>query len=498
MFVCGLFVGSTARRWFRQSGFLLATAVVVAGLSACPETTSTGPAAGECVDADGNAMEEGDQTLADDGCNVCTCRNGELRCTRTACEPPPTSDGGSNEPDADGDAGVDAGVDAEPVEDRPDNCIDEDEDGYYRCIDEEDPELCDCTDANNPANKPEIDCDDTRWFVQPGGYEYPDNEIDDNCNELVDAQESPPCACALDGATVPDFASAMDLCDDTLASAAFSGDLAQVGVFADYFGDITPQQGGCYTVLSTGTAGSTTINSDGTSFCDCGFGSGCVDDPDPVDPDIEGVCDLGEIRLTLTPPKNARGFEFDFMFLSAEWPEFLCQDFNDTFYTVVETAAVGGGERTNISFDPEQRSITVNVGFFEAPRQWSTPLGQTPFGAVETVASCGSSLDPMCTLPGYCPNNSFCESPCDAGQSCVDLEDSGNYACIEDEAVDLGHAGSGSGWLVTRAPISEDDETITLTFSVHDEGDGIYDSLVILDSFRWVPYSPPVGTLPKD
>ena len=30
------------------------------------------------------------------------------------------------------------------------------------------------------------------------------------------------------------------------------------------------------------------------------------------------------------------------------------------------------------------------------------------------------------------------------------------------------------------------------------EGDGIYDSLVILDRFRWVPYAPPVGTLPKD
>ena len=140
----------------------------------------------------------------------------------------------------------------------------------------------------------------------------------------------------------------------------------------------------------------------------------------------------------------------------------------------------------------------MNVGFFEAPRQWSTDLSQTPFGAEDSNPSCGTPLDDTCALPGYCPSYEFCETPCDSTQSCVDLDNSGNYGCFPTEAVDLNHAGSGSGWLVTRAPISPDDETITVTFSVHDEGDGIYDSLVILDSFRWVPYTPVVGTTPKD
>jgi len=53
------------------------------------------------------------------------------------------------------------------------------------------------------------------------------------------------------------------------------------------------------------------------------------------------------------------------------------------------------------------------------------------------------------------------------------------------------HDGS-TGWLRTSWPI-EAGETFTLTFSIHDEGDGIFDSVVILDNFRFYEY-PAVGT----
>ena len=49
-----------------------------------------------------------------------------------------------------------------------------------------------------------------------------------------------------------------------------------------------------------------------------------------------------------------------------------------------------------------------------------------------------------------------------------------------------------TGWLRTSWPI-EGGEVFTLTFSIHDEGDGIYDSLVILDNFRFHEH-PAVGT----
>ena len=39
------------------------------------------------------------------------------------------------------------------------------------------------------------------------------------------------------------------------------------------------------------------------------------------------------------------------------------------------------------------------------------------------------------------------------------------------------------------------EDTIEVKFTIHDESDGIYDSLVIIDNFRWTPFTPEVGTV---
>ena len=52
--------------------------------------------------------------------------------------------------------------------------------------------------------------------------------------------------------------------------------------------------------------------------------------------------------------------------------------------------------------------------------------------------------------------------------------------------------GGSTGWYRTTWPV-EPNEIFFLTFSVHDESDGIYDSLVIIDNFRWL-FSSPEGT----
>ena len=51
------------------------------------------------------------------------------------------------------------------------------------------------------------------------------------------------------------------------------------------------------------------------------------------------------------------------------------------------------------------------------------------------------------------------------------------------------HIGGSTGWYRTEWPISPN-EVFFLTFSIHDESDGIYDSLAIIDNFRWMFYSP--------
>ena len=55
--------------------------------------------------------------------------------------------------------------------------------------------------------------------------------------------------------------------------------------------------------------------------------------------------------------------------------------------------------------------------------------------------------------------------------------------CADEEARNA--IGSGTGWLTTTVPLSELDEDFKLTFSIHDEGDGIYDSVVLIDNFQW-------------
>ncbi len=214
--------------------------------------------------------------------------------------------------------------------------------------------------------------------------------------------------------------------------------------------------------------------------------SGTDPDPNPEDGnhggygsgyDSDYVYDLAQLSIEVKKPSNVEGFAFDFMFLSSEFPEYLCQIYNDTFYALVTTTSLGA-DPVNVSFDANDNEITVNNAFFEPANQWTTPLQLTPFGAHETYATCpytpGSNWEDLfddmlgadeCTLPDY---------------------------CSEPEAVNT--VGSGSGWLTTTVPLASTDDTVKITFSVHDEGDGQLDSLVLIDHFRWVVDAEDVST----
>lgn len=416
---------------------------VVIGLSTgCPDDTPP-----LCV-YDGQGLQLGEVVSAGDDCNDCTCLStGEMDCTERACaptDPPVPPDAGpSPQPDA-GSPNADAGVTRPPSD-----CVDSDEDGFYTCLDE-----------NYPEWPQVVDCDDRKWFVQPGGYEFPDNEIDDDCNGTRD--DVPTCTCTGIGATATaqDLVSAMDLCDSTLGDVQTVGHESQAAVFTSLYDSIDPRSGDCLAVLSTGEAGGTDLQGTGLDTLNsCAFS-----DPLP-DGESAEICDLAQLKVTLHPPRNALGIEFSFMFLSSEWPEWLCYDYNDTFHTLLSSEAVNGGEEANISFDSQQRQITVNVGFFEQPRDWTVPLDDTPLGAADFATCPSFTLNDACVLPEYC-----------------------------DEDVNLSFVGSGSGWLQTRAPIVPGEESVELVFSIHDEGDGNYDSIVILDDLKWLPYRPPVST----
>ena len=199
-------------------------------------------------------------------------------------------------------------------------------------------------------------------------------------------------------------------------------------------------------------------------------------DPDPNDTTNDFVHDLTNLRLEIKKPSNVSGFAFDFMFLSSEFPEFLCQIFNDTFYALAQIDSLSSSY-TNVSFDSDGNEITVNNAFFEPANNWTSPLHLTPFGIqgagqcppndplADLIGGIIGGTDGACTLPDYCSDP--------AAVSTI---------------------GSGTGWLTTTVPLAETDDIINLHFSVHDEGDGNLDSLVLIDNFRWLVEAVDVGT----
>lgn len=76
--------------FFSTSSLMLAGAIVGLSLAAC----DLGPKKiGEETMGDGPVCEEGDKKQADDGCNTCTCSDGEWACTELACEEPACEEG---------------------------------------------------------------------------------------------------------------------------------------------------------------------------------------------------------------------------------------------------------------------------------------------------------------------------------------------------------------------------------------------------------------------
>jgi hypothetical protein len=155
--------------------------------------------------------------------------------------------------------------------------------------------------------------------------------------------------------------------------------------------------------------------------------------------------DSASLELRVRAPTNARALAFRFSFYTAEFPAWVCNQYNDFFVALLASKVPGApGQDGNISFDAQGSPISVNSAFLEvcAPQV----AGGKTFGcALGNLPLAGTGFE--------------------AG----DQEPRGHGA---------------TGWLETRANI-EPGEELGLRFVVWDGGDHLRSTTVLIDDFRW-------------
>jgi cysteine-rich repeat protein len=148
--------------------------------------------------------------------------------------------------------------------------------------------------------------------------------------------------------------------------------------------------------------------------------------------------DVTTLQFQVTIPPSIKRMSFDYTFLSAESPEFVGSQFNDTFTATVSDAL--GANRLITS-------NSVNIAPFHPASD--TSVGACPF---QLYVDNPAGVNTVFNLPGF--------AQVDAGTT--------GYVHV-DVPISSGPAGG----------------PVTVTFDIRDLGDGIFDSAVILDNVQF-------------
>ncbi|MDB4974694.1 MAG: hypothetical protein JWN48_3035, partial [Myxococcaceae bacterium] len=239
------------------------------------------------------------------------------------------------------------------------------------------------------------DCDDCNLARGPGSIDVPLNGLDEDCSG-ADAL-APPAAC--DAELEPDdvdpgaAAQALGLCSAAVTRASGRPGLidarwlrlsGESGVRDDRqvwlpeaFGTIVPHEGRRLVALSTGVSRDR-LSQEYTSQCDvfdgtlgqlggwlggqappAGFPKDSSKCPKRASAGALAFDDVG-LELTLRAPGNASALAFDSLFLTYEYPDFVCSRYNDFFVALMDPAP-GGVADHNVVVDQDGNPIGVNT-----------------------------------------------------------------------------------------------------------------------------------------
>jgi hypothetical protein len=362
-------------------------------------------------------------------------------------------------------------------------------------------------------------------LVNPGAIELPFNNVDDNCNGLYDYNDvldTASCDSALspDSGTPLDYVNAMGLCRTTVENPASLKDKTWGVIDAQLlhadgtalttpqsksiranFGKLKPREGSMLAVFSSGLAAdevqtdpgpnggpTTDPSNDNLSSVDISTCTAphCIIDwfstPNlplkpandlPEAPNCGGggfndneANDSVMLLIRIRVPTNVNSFSVNSYFLSAEYPEFVCTEYNDQVVLLVDTLG-----STPLRPNPVDKNLLT---YSSAGAQW--PIGINLAGGTGLFRVCDSqAVNPSCW---YSTVSSLSCGEGSAGLALTGFEADPNGfppACT---------TGGGTDWLFTNGNVTPGG-IIELRFAIWDVGDGILDSTVLFDNFKW-------------
>ncbi len=379
-------------------------------------------------------------------------------------------------------------------------------------------------------------CGNNPKMVNPGAIELASNNVDDNCNGLVDALDT----LDLDACDTPlastsgnptEYARALGICrmaQETpatqqektwglLSAALLRADGTPLNYPAarslrDHFGTtLKPLEGRSMVVLSSGIASdgiqsqpgpnggpASNVSTDQSNLvnlltCTAPY---CLKDwlgtanPPlklanqlPAAPNCgtggfagpEQAHDSVMLVLRMRAPTNAAAFEFSGYFYSAEYPEFVCTDFNDQMVVLVDTP---GGVPAPIANPVDKNLFTYDQG----GQRW--PVGINVAKGTNIFRVC----DPQAAKP-FCWDSDVSATSCSLGSA--SLAGTG-FEAVGTASTDC-LVGGGTSWLRTSGNVRPG-EVVELRIAIWDVGDGILDSLTLLDNFHWLTSAVNPGT----
>jgi len=355
-----------------------------------------------------------------------------------------------------------------------DDNVDADHDGFTSCGG-------DCCDNAGLCSEPAL--------VNPGAFDFAGDTFDNDCNGLAD---DTPLLCdqsiASNTASALDYARAIDICQGvvgaklTLADGSGTPDPEGRAIRQHFGANVLPQGGVRLAILSTGGAAAKSDSSPSfhpwVSYTHAGINTS----PFPADflaanggvlPNAPGcpnpagstANDSEMLTLRLRVPTNARSFELSVNFFSAEFPEWTCTSFNDFFVVLLDSTYAG--EPAN----PADK----NLAFFDGASSTHVPVGVN-------LAHGNTGLFTQCVNGATgCSGTTGTISTCTSTTllAGTGFDDPNPGACDSNSL-----QGGATGWLVTRGNVVPG-EVITLRIAIWDTSDHAWDSLAVIDGFRW-------------